>query len=1272
MGSEGKKKRRKGKGVNSTLSTRGSSSLNPAPVGSSTLETSGPPTPASGGQGPDAALANAGNNFALTPSGGGGDIDVRSNGSGSNRGGSDYGDQSERFDNSHPSWNTPSSTVSAESTPNDGTMNSDNEPSKSSAGATLGASTTATNSKKKSHASDAAAAAKPPEADLPLVLTGDRRRGLFECDYCRSDISQVPRIRCAVCPDFDLCLDCFSTTDPSAASSTRAAANAAAAAAKMEENTMPASTTEGSDALTPSGTSSSVLGDMDASLGEAGRAGNDNVATSNDASSRQSYPSVSGANTLSGVSGGNSKTHGVGTRMSSAAAAAAAANRNVNSGPVPGLSAASVNHDSTHGYRVADSTRFPLFPSLRGVTSKKKKKRRSHWRRSDGTKSQANEQNGDDVAEWKSEKKDSQQKTNDGPNNSAALDDNNTETKAGASSSNQSLDNAAAPTTTAKSDDKAPTKTEVPLENDEPVPMELVVTDDPRHVWTCEEDLRLLDAVATYGVGNWADVADAVSGFATSDSGATAGAGAGASGSGVSTVHGGGKTARRCMERYYDDFLGRYGHILPPYTLVRINTEDVDDNNNVDPEKGGEATTTVAVSEASLMPLTEPVAVANDDVRSVASDSDATAATPPPPSSLSRKRKRKDRRSNHNSTPPPIPTTAKNAPATAVPPFASLHHPSAAAKIAAAARRTYKYKVVPTSSLPGYDDIWPFREDDRAYVPALPGAEVGDEVGRDLAFRAEVAFVKETNAASTKANALKVQNEWQSKSKKYREELARGREKQTDGGGGEKNEEAVEDGPAKKVENVTKLSGPAAAAAASANPELFAKVLPPRLEDIRNLPGSELAGYMPRRGDFDVEWDNEAEKILADMEFSPNDLPQDRELKLRIIEIYNSRLDERERRKQFLIDRNLLDYRENEAKEAMLPPDERDLVSRMRLFARFHKSATEHNAFVERLLKAKRLRKEIAMLQLYRRMGIRTLAEAERYELDKTRREHHRLAVQQKEADEKKKAESLGPSKENSSDLEDADSSTRQKNDTDNDNDGDEKGSLSGSGLWKQYRSRDKRRGHTSRRGSASDDDDNDGGDKASGSVTDNEEEEKKMDVGSPDARSSQDNTTSKKQFDISRYPGYALLSSEESQLCGRLQLLPQHYLEVKKALIAESLSEGLLDENEEDCDGESKDTEEHEFGEDDEEGSRRKRLRNQRYLFKIDIEKRDDVIDFIVRAGWIATRPLTSRMKEYRAQHSGRNNNMANGERSQGANTNNVDDKDIAMITVGSGVKDL
>ncbi len=31
----------------------------------------------------------------------------------------------------------------------------------------------------------------------------------YHCDACQKDISSLVRVKCCVCPDFDLCVDCF-------------------------------------------------------------------------------------------------------------------------------------------------------------------------------------------------------------------------------------------------------------------------------------------------------------------------------------------------------------------------------------------------------------------------------------------------------------------------------------------------------------------------------------------------------------------------------------------------------------------------------------------------------------------------------------------------------------------------------------------------------------------------------------------------------------------------------------------------------------------------------------------------------------------------------------------------------------------------------------------------------------------------------------------------------------------------------------------------------
>jgi transcriptional adapter 2-alpha len=184
--------------------------------------------------------------------------------------------------------------------------------------------------------------------------------------------------------------------------------------------------------------------------------------------------------------------------------------------------------------------------------------------------------------------------------------------------------------------------------------------------------------------------------------------------------------------------------------------------------------------------------------------------------------------------------------------------------------------------------------------------------------------------------------------------------------------------------------------AAPANPQAQAdafSVGPPRE---RSAP-SQLAGYMPLRGDFDVEYDNEAELILADMEFSDDDHPTERELKLKVIEIYNQKLAERERRKKFVVDHGLLDYKLHQQTERRRPKDEREIIAQMRPFARFQ-TPQEHEKLVEGLIAAMRLRKQILLLQEYRKNGVRTLAETELYDSEKKKREVDQAIQKQRDS----------------------------------------------------------------------------------------------------------------------------------------------------------------------------------------------------------------------------------------------------------------------------------
>lgn len=154
----------------------------------------------------------------------------------------------------------------------------------------------------------------------------------------------------------------------------------------------------------------------------------------------------------------------------------------------------------------------------------------------------------------------------------------------------------------------------------------------------------------------------------------------------------------------------------------------------------------------------------------------------------------------------------------------------------------------------------------------------------------------------------------------------------------------------------------------------------------QELPGAELPGFMPLREDFEVEYEDNAEVLLADMEFGLDDHPTERDLKLQIVKIYNSKLAQRDLRKRFVIDRGLVDFKKQQSMEKKRSKDEKEMISRMRMFARFHTN-DEHEALVKGLVQARRLRKQIELFQTYRSMGVRTLEGVRQYEVDRQRRE---------------------------------------------------------------------------------------------------------------------------------------------------------------------------------------------------------------------------------------------------------------------------------------------
>lgn len=156
----------------------------------------------------------------------------------------------------------------------------------------------------------------------------------------------------------------------------------------------------------------------------------------------------------------------------------------------------------------------------------------------------------------------------------------------------------------------------------------------------------------------------------------------------------------------------------------------------------------------------------------------------------------------------------------------------------------------------------------------------------------------------------------------------------------------------------------------------------------------EVQGYMPGRLEFETEYFNEAEEAVQHMQFDPGDgvnprtgeMEPEMELKMTVMDIYNSRLDARVERKKIIFEHKLLEYRKNAAADKKRTKDERDLLNKAKPFARMTRH-DDFTKFCDGLAYEHQLRQAIAQLQEWRGFQIDTLKAGEKYEQEKQQRQ---------------------------------------------------------------------------------------------------------------------------------------------------------------------------------------------------------------------------------------------------------------------------------------------
>ncbi|SPO26155.1 related to ADA2 - general transcriptional adaptor or co-activator [Ustilago trichophora] len=135
-------------------------------------------------------------------------------------------------------------------------------------------------------------------------------------------------------------------------------------------------------------------------------------------------------------------------------------------------------------------------------------------------------------------------------------------------------------------------------------------------------------------------------------------------------------------------------------------------------------------------------------------------------------------------------------------------------------------------------------------------------------------------------------------------------------------------------------------------------------DDKEGTADAEAEEQQAAADDKDKDKDKDAEP--EDKPFDWDEDPTDLNLKLTVIDMYNERLDRRLRRKHFMFERNLVDYRRNQAAERRRPKEERELLSRTKHFAQMQ-TALDYEDFLNGLCYEEALRKAAAQLQHYRK-----------------------------------------------------------------------------------------------------------------------------------------------------------------------------------------------------------------------------------------------------------------------------------------------------------------
>uniref|UniRef100_A0A3B4UZH8 Transcriptional adapter n=1 Tax=Seriola dumerili TaxID=41447 RepID=A0A3B4UZH8_SERDU len=159
-----------------------------------------------------------------------------------------------------------------------------------------------------------------------------------------------------------------------------------------------------------------------------------------------------------------------------------------------------------------------------------------------------------------------------------------------------------------------------------------------------------------------------------------------------------------------------------------------------------------------------------------------------------------------------------------------------------------------------------------------------------------------------------------------------------------------------------------------------------------SLAEQQQLGYMPLRDDYEIEYDQDAEKLISGLSVNYDDEDVEIEMKRAHVDMYVRKLRERQRRKNIARDYNLVpvflgrDKKDKEKEKPGITKEEKEQRIRLRGLCQFM-AHREFEDFFENIHKERVLRAKVRELQRYRRNGITRLEESAEYEAARHKRE---------------------------------------------------------------------------------------------------------------------------------------------------------------------------------------------------------------------------------------------------------------------------------------------